>query len=294
MKIKSSPARKVFLGISYFFLTLVMCISLFPLIHIFALSLSSNSAAQAGWVTIFPVNFTWDSYQYILAKPEFFQSFGVSVVRVVLGTVLSVALTILSAYAMSQPDERFHARKYYVWVFMVTMVFSGGLIPMFIVVKSVGIYNSIWSLILPSAVQTFNIILMLNFFRGLPYALTESALIDGANHFQIMTKIVVPISKPSLATVGLFTMVNHWNSWFDGMIYLSDTAKYPLQTYLRNVIQSVDIASIDLTSVSAMTNVSQKTVTAAQIFVAIIPILLVYPLLQKYFITGMTLGSVKE
>ena len=213
---------------------------------------------------------------------------------VVLGTLLSIGLTILCAYAMAQPDERFHARKYYVWVFLVTMVFSGGLIPLFIVVKSVGIYNSIWALILPGAVQTFNIILMLNFFRGLPYALTESALIDGANHFQIMTKIIVPVSKPSLATVGLFTMVNHWNSWFDGMIYISDTAKYPLQTYLRNVIQSVDIASIDLTSVGAMTNVSQKTVTAAQIFVAIIPILLVYPLLQKYFITGMTLGSVKE
>ena len=275
MKIKSSPARKAFLVVNYFFLTLVMCISLFPLVHVFALSLSSNSAAQAGWVTILPVDFTLDSYQYILAKPEFFQSFGVSVVRVVLGTLLSIGLTILCAYAMAQPDERFHARKYYVWVFLVTMVFSGGLIPLFIVVKSVGIYNSIWALILPGAVQTFNIILMLNFFRGLPYALTESALIDGANHFQIMTKIIVPVSKPSLATVGLFT-------------------KYPLQTYLRNVIQSVDIASIDLTSVGAMTNVSQKTVTAAQIFVAIIPILLVYPLLQKYFITGMTLGSVKE
>ena len=294
MKIKSSPARKAFLVVNYFFLTLVMCISLFPLVHVFALSLSSNSAAQAGWVTILPVDFTLDSYQYILAKPEFFQSFGVSVVRVVLGTLLSIGLTILCAYAMAQPDERFHARKYYVWVFLVTMVFSGGLIPLFIVVKSVGIYNSIWALILPGAVQTFNIILMLNFFRGLPYALTESALIDGANHFQIMTKIIVPVSKPSLATVGLFTMVNHWNSWFDGMIYISDTAKYPLQTYLRNVIQSVDIASIDLTSVGAMTNVSQKTVTAAQIFVAIIPILLVYPLLQKYFITGITLGSVKE
>ena len=294
MKIKSSPARKAFLVVNYFFLTLVMCISLFPLVHVFALSLSSNSAAQAGWVTILPVDFTLDSYQYILAKPEFFQSFGESVVRVVLGTLLSIGLTILCAYAMAQPDERFHARKYYVWVFLVTMVFSGGLIPLFIVVKSVGIYNSIWALILPGAVQTFNIILMLNFFRGLPYALTESALIDGAYHFQIMTKIIVPVSKPSLATVGLFTMVNHWNSWFDGMIYISDTAKYPLQTYLRNVIQSVDIASIDLTSVGAMTNVSQKTVTAAQIFVAIIPILLVYPLLQKYFITGMTLGSVKE
>ena len=294
MKIKSSPARKSFLVVNYLLLTLVMCISLFPLIHVFALSLSSNSAAQAGWVTIFPVDFTLDSYQYILAKPEFFISFGVSLVRVVLGTLLSIGLTILCAYAMAQPDERFHARKYYVWVFLVTMVFSGGLIPLFIVVKSVGLYNSIWALILPGAVQTFNIILMLNFFRGLPYALTESALIDGASHFQIMTKIIVPVSKPSLATVGLFTMVNHWNSWFDGMIYISDTAKYPLQTYLRNVIQSVDIASIDLTSVGAMTNVSQKTVTAAQIFVAIIPILLVYPLLQKYFITGMTLGSVKE
>lgn len=294
MKIKTSPSRKVFVVINYTILTLVMFISLFPLIHIFALSLSSNSAAQAGWVTLLPVNFTLDSYKYILEKPEFFKSFGISVIRVILGTVVSVGLTIISAYAMSQPDEKFHARKYYVWIFMVTMIFSGGMIPLFIVVKAVGIYNSIWALILPSAVQTFNVILMLNFFRGLPYALTESALMDGANHFQIMAKIVVPISKPSLATVGLFTMVNHWNSWFDGMIYLSDTAKYPLQTYLRNVIQSVDIASIDLNSVGAMTNVSQKTVTAAQIFVAIIPILLVYPLLQKYFISGMTLGSVKE
>ena len=294
MKIKQSPGRKLFLAIDYVILTMVMLLSLFPLIHIFALSLSSNSAAQAGWVTFLPVDFTTDSYKYILSKPEFFRAFGVSLVRVVLGTIISVGLTILSAYAKSQPDHKFHARKFYVWMFMITMIFSGGLIPLFIVVKSVGIYNTIWALVLPSAVQTFNIILMLNFFRGLPYALTESAMIDGANHFQIMAKIVVPISKPSLATVGLFSMVGAWNSWFDGMIYLSDTAKYPLQTYLRNVIQSIDMASIDLTSVDAMTNVSQKTVTAAQIFVAIIPILLVYPLLQKYFITGMTLGSVKE
>lgn len=271
-----------------------MCISLFPLIHIFALSFSSNSAAQAGWVTIWPVDFTLDSYEYILSEKQFFVSFGISVLRVILGTVISISLTIISAYAMSQPDERFHGRKFYVWFFMVTMVFSGGLIPLFVVVKSLGIYNSIWALLLPSAVQTFNIILMLNFFRGLPYALTESALIDGANHFQIMAKIIVPISKPSMATVGLFTMVNHWNSWFDGMIYISNPKKYPLQTYLQNVIQSVDVANIDLNSVGAMTNVSQKTVTAAQIFCAIIPILMVYPLLQKYFITGMTLGSVKE
>lgn len=294
MKIKSSPSRKLFLVVNYIFLTLVMCISLFPLVHILALSFSSNSAAQAGWVSVLPVDFTLDSYSYILKEPKFFRSFGISVLRVIIGTILSVGLTIISAYAMSQPDDKFHARNIYVWFFMITMVFSGGLIPLFIVVKAVGIYNSIWALVLPSAVQVFNVILMLNFFRGLPRALTESAFIDGANHFQIMAKIVVPISKPSLATVGLFTMVNHWNSWFDGMIYLSDTKKYPLQTYLKNVITSVDMASMDLNNIDAMKNISQRTLTAAQIFIAIIPVLIVYPFLQRYFISGMTLGSVKE
>ena len=293
MKMKTSPSRKIFLVIAYISLTFVVCVSLFPLLHILALSFSSASAASAGWVSVFPVEFTLDAYKYILEKVDFFRAFGISVIRVILGTVISLSVTILSAYAMSQPDKNFHARKYFVWVFLITMVFSGGMIPLFVTIKSVGIYNSIWALVLPGAVSAFNVVLMLNFFRGLPYALTESALIDGANHFQIMAMIIVPISKPSIATVGLFTIVNHWNSWFDGMIYMSDTAKYPLQTYLQNVIKSVDVAKMDLTMSNAMSTLSQRTVTAAQIFVAIIPILLVYPALQKYFITGMTLGSVK-
>lgn len=294
MKIKKSTSRKVFEVVNYAFLTLVMAISLFPLVHMFALSFSSNAAASAGWVTIFPVDFSLESYKYILSKPEFFRAFGVSVLRVILGTAISVFLTIISAYSMSQPDHKFHGRKFYVWMFMVTMVFNGGLIPTFLVIKAVGIYDTIWALILPSAVQTFNIIMMLNFFRGLPPALSESAFIDGANHFQVLWKIYLPISKPSLATVGLFTMVGHWNSWFDGMIYLSDPDKYPLQTYLRNIIQSVDMASIDIHNAAAMNEISSKTLTAAQIFVAVLPILIVYPLLQKHFIAGMTLGSVKE
>ncbi|MGN0998189.1 MAG: carbohydrate ABC transporter permease [Faecousia sp.] len=294
MKIKKSASRRIFEVINYIFLTLVMAISLFPLVHMFALSFSSNSAAAAGWVTIFPVDFSLESYKYILEKPEFFRAFGVSVVRVILGTVISVSLTILCAYSMSQPDHKFHGRKIYVWMFMITMVFSGGIIPTLLVVKAVGIYDKIWALILPSAVQTFNIILMLNFFRGLPPALSESAFIDGANHFQVLLQIYLPISKPSLATVGLFTMVGHWNSWFDGMIYLADTKKYPLQTYLHNVIQSMDMSSIDLNSAASLSEVSSKTLQAAQIFVAVLPILIVYPLLQKYFIAGMTLGSVKE
>lgn len=294
MHIKKSASRRVFEFVNYSILAAVTLISLFPLLHMFALSLSSNSAASAGWVTIFPVDFTLESYQYILSKPEFFRAFGISVVRVILGTLINLVLTVLCAYAMSQPDEKFRGRKIYVMMFVITMVFNGGLIPTFLVVKAVGIYDTIWALILPQAVQTFNIILMLNFFRGLPTALSESAFIDGANHFQVMLKIYLPISKPSLATVGLFSMVGHWNSWFDGMIYMKDPDKYPLQTYLRNVINAVDMASIDVHSAAAMQDISRKTLTAAQIFVAILPILIVYPLLQKYFIAGMTLGSVKE
>lgn len=294
MKIRKSPSRKAFEILNYAFLTLVTAVSLFPLLHMFALSFSSNSAAAAGWVTIFPVDFSLESYQYILSKPEFFRSFGVSVLRVILGTTISVALTILCAYPMSQPDHKFYGRKFYVGMFLITMVFNGGLIPTFLVVKATGIYNTIWALILPGAVQTFNVILMLNFFRGLPPALSESAFIDGAGHFQVLTRIYLPISKPSLATVGLFTMVGHWNAWFDGMIYMSDPRKYPLQTYLRNVISSVDMASIDIHSAKAMQQISSKTLNAAQIFIAVLPILVVYPLLQRYFISGMTLGSVKE
>lgn len=294
MKIKSSPSRKIFLAGNYVFLALVTCISLFPLLNILALSFSSSAAASAGWVTVIPVEFTLDSYTYILENPDFFRAFGISLLRVVVGTTIAMLVTILSAYAMSQDISRFRARKVYRWLFLITMVFSGGMIPLFMVIRMVGLYNNFWALILPIAVQPFNIILMQNFFKGLPYALTESAQLDGANHFQILFKVYLPISLPSLATVGLFIMVGHWNSWFDGMIYLSDASLYPLQTYLRNVLQSVDASKLDVTTVGALKQINQRTVTAAQIFIAMIPIMIVYPFLQKYFISGMTLGSVKE
>lgn len=294
MHIRKTTSRKIFEVFNYTLLTVVTLISLFPLVHMFALSLSSQAAAAAGRVSIFPVDFSLESYKYILEKPEFFRAFGVSVIRVILGTSINLILTILCAYPMSQPDHKFRGRKIYVMMFLITMVFNGGMVPTFLVVKAVGIYDTIWALILPQAVQVFNIILMMNFFRGLPPALSESAFVDGANHFQVMTKIYLPISKPSLATVGLFSMVGHWNSWFDGMLYLKSTEKYPLQTYLRNVINAVDVASISVNTAASVSDISSKTLKAAQIFVAILPILVIYPPLQKYFISGMTLGSVKE
>ena len=292
----SSPSisRRIFNVFNYVFLGAVTIVSLFPLLHILALSLSSNAAAQAGWVSFFPVDFTLSSYKYILGKTEFFKAFGISVVRVLLGTGISLFLTATSAYALSQRDENFRNRKIYAWFFIITMVFPPGLIPLFSTVKAVGAYNTIWALVLPLSVQGFYIILMLNFFRGIPYAISESAFMDGASHFQILRSIYLPMSKASLATVGLFVMVMNWNEWFHGMVFMSDPGKYPLQTYLRGVIQAASATNIDLNSAEVMKEISMKTLTASQIFIAIIPILLVYPLLQKYFVTGMTLGSVKE
>ncbi len=287
-------SRKVFITFNYVFLGAATLLSLFPIIHVLALSFSSNAAAQAGWVTVYPVDFTLGSYKYILGKSEFFKAFAVSVERVVLGTVISLFLTSTSAYALSQSDENFRARKYYAWFFIVTMVFIPSIIPLFITVKAIGLYNTIWALVLPMSVIGFNIILMLNFFRGIPYALSESAFMDGANHFQILRRIYLPISKPSLATVGLFIMVMNWNEWFHGLVFVSDPSRYPLQTYLRGVIKAATATNLDLNSAEVMKEISMKTLTSAQIFIAIVPILLVYPLLQKYFVTGMTLGSVKE
>lgn len=249
MKIKKSASRKAFEVFNYTFLTLVMLVSLFPLVHMFALSFSSNAAASAGWVTIFPVDFSLEAYKYILGKPEFFRAFGISVLRVILGTSISVSLTILCAYSMSQPDHKFHGRKYYTWMFIITMVFNGGVIPTFLVIKAVGIYDTIWALILPNAVQTFNIIMMLNFFRGLPPALSESAFIDGANHFQVLLKIYLPISKPSLATVGLFTM----HDLFVMELYFSISAK--LLRYVKKIGFNEDVAVH--TGIMNLYNISQ-------------------------------------
>ncbi len=180
---------------------------------------------------------------------------------------------------------------------MFTILFNGGLIPWYMTIKATGILDTIWALILPGAVQVFNCILLLNFFRGLPKGLEEAAFVDGANHVKILFRIFVPLSTPALATVALFTIVMHWNSWFDGMILMNSPDKYPLQSYLQTVVVKLNtssFASIDPVQAKLLNQISDRTVKAAQIFMATLPILLVYPFLQKYFMSGIVLGSVKE
>ncbi|GBG07863.1 putative ABC transporter permease [Paenibacillus agaridevorans] len=174
------------------------------------------------------------------------------------------------------------------------MLFGGGLIPHYITVKSTGLIDSIWALVLPTAVPVFNVILLLNFFRSLPKEVEESGLIDGASHFRIMWSIYVPLAMPAIATITLFSLVGHWNSWFDGIIFMNDPHNYPLQSYLQTILIKRDVSFITPEEVKTLIHVSERTSKAAQVFVATLPILLIYPFLQRYFVSGIVLGSVKE
>ncbi|MGZ9583529.1 carbohydrate ABC transporter permease [Paenibacillus marinisediminis] len=287
-------SRKLFLVCNYIFLGGVSFLCLTPLIHILAISFSSGSAAASGQVLLWPIEFTTAAYENVFGKPEYLRAFWVSIQRVILGTSLSMLLTIITAYPLSKDNKQLRMRTLYAWIFVFTILFNGGLVPTYLTIKSLGMIDTIWALVLPGAVQVFNIILLLNFYRNLPKELEESSRIDGAGHFKTLWKIYVPLSLPALATTGLFTVVGHWNSWFDGMIYMNHPDNYPLQTFLQTIIINLDFRFIKAENAELMLQLSDRTSRAAQIFVAAFPILIVYPFLQKFFIKGIVMGSVKE
>ncbi|WP_413379942.1 carbohydrate ABC transporter permease [Alkalihalobacillus sp. 1P02AB] len=293
MRMYKTKSYTIFTIFNYSFMILMSVLCLLPLVHIFAVSLSGSGAAAANIVSFWPIDFTIDAYERTIANENFIRSFFISVLRVVLGTVISMGALLCAAYSLSKYDEEFKGRKIYVWFFIFTMLFNGGLVPTYMVVTGLGLTNTIWALVLPTAINAFNLILLLNFFRtSVPKSLEESALIDGANHFQIFLKIYLPIAVPAIATVSLFTMVFHWNSWFDGMIYNNDARNYPLQTFLQTIIVQQDFSQI--TDAETLRNLSQRTVQSAQIFIAALPMLAVYPFIQKYFVKGIVLGAEKE
>lgn len=292
-----SRGYDIFYGINLIFLTLLALLCVAPLLNLLSLSLSAGHYAAAGKVTFWPIEPTTASYEIVFANKVFWNSLGVSVERVILGTSLTLVVNILTSYPLSMDSSYFHARRYYLWYFFFTTLFSGGLIPTFLVVKFTGLYDTIWALVLPGCANVWNCILMLNFFRQLPKELSETAVIDGAGHFSILFRIIVPISKPVLATVTLFTMVGHWNDWFGGMVYMSTLPHYPLQTYLQSILH-IDLTQIALSSVDFRIQekiqlASSTTIRSAMVFVTALPIMMVYPFLQKYFTKGIVLGSVK-
>ncbi len=268
---------------------------LLPLLNTLALSFSSSAAATAGKVGIIPVSFTLSSYQKILNDQQFWRSFFISVLRVLAGTSLNIFLVITMAYPLSKSRREFGAQKIYIKFVIFAMLFNGGMVPTYMVVQKLGMINTIWSLIFPGAVGTGNVILMMNFFRSVPKSLEEAAEIDGATPFQILWNIFIPASKPCIATIVLFCIVGHWNDYFSGILYITKVHNYPLQTYIQMIATTFDISKItDIKKLEEFLAVSEKTLNSAKIVVSVIPLLLIYPFLQKYFTTGLVVGAVKE
>jgi putative aldouronate transport system permease protein len=292
---KKSINRRLFIVVNYTFLSLVAFICLLPLLNQLAISFSTDAAVSTGTVGLLPKQFTLKSYLFMARKPEFFSSLIVSLERIALAVPISLAVSILAAYPLSKQDSQFKARKYLIWYFIVPMLFFGGLIPSYMVVRNTGLINRIWALVIPGAVNVFNILLLMNFFRSIPKELEEAALIDGAGNMRVLVSVILPVSAPVIATVTLFFIVNHWNSWFDGLIYMNSPSRYPLQTYLQTRVIAHNMTAMDslreVREISA--GVSDRTGKAAQLFLSTLPILVVYPFLQKYFTTGIVMGSVK-
>lgn len=272
-------------------------VCLIPILNTVAISFSDRTSAALGLVRLWPVNFTLASYQNMLEETQFWTSFLVSVKRVMIGVSLNMFLSILMAYPLSKSESVFYKKKYYMWIVVFTMMFNGGLVPTFMVVSKLHMMDTFWALVLPGAVPVFNVIILMNFFKAIPQSLEESAYVDGAGAWTILFKIYLPLSKASLATIGLFAVVTHWNSYFDGKIYINSLTKLPLQTYIQSLATSINtdmMASMTPEEIQEMLEVSSLTFNSAKVVVSMIPILLIYPFLQKYFVTGMVVGAVKE
>lgn len=297
-KIQTSRSRKVFTVCNLVLLIGWCVLCIMPFVHLLAVSLSSQNAVAAGMVSFFPIDITLNSYKYLLQQKDFFVAFGYSLIRVVAGTSLSLIVSILAAYPLTFAGKALHGRRVYVMIILACMFFSGGMIPTFIVVTKLGLYNSLFSLILPTAMSPFNLILLVNFFRNVPREMIEAANIEGAGDYRVLFKIVVPVSMPVIATVALLCIVGQWNAWFDGYLYMSKE-KWPLQTYIYHIMENMKNFQLNKDKLTPeelelLAKSNDMTLRSAQIFIAMLPVLCVYPFAQKYFVQGILLGSVKE
>jgi putative aldouronate transport system permease protein len=282
---------KLFDYINYVALILFTLTFIIPFLIVLRNSFMTNHDIMYHGNRLFPTEIVFDSYKYLIIDNSFFtNALLVSVYITVLGTFLQVFVTAMMAYALSKKVLPYRTTITFIVFF--TMLFGGGLIPSYLLVISLGLYNTLWTLILPTLVSPWLMFLMRNFFNQIPPSLEESATIDGASPFTILLKIVIPISMPSIASISLFYAVGNWNSWFAAIIYISDRGKWPVQVMLREIVNSMALSELDQGDAAVM-QISQESIRAAAIMTATLPIMCVYPYLQKYFVKGMTLGSIK-
>ena len=266
-------------------------ICIYPFLNVLAYSMSGYNAVLSGRVTFYPIDFNVDAYKQILGKAQIWMAMRTTVLVTILGTALSLILTIFAAYALSIKD--LPGRKVFTVFILFTMYFSGGMIPTFIVVKNLGLYDSLMALILPQAINVFNFIVMRTFFRNLPESLEEAARIDGATYITILFKIVLPLSIPIIATIGLFYAVGYWNTYFDALLYIKSPERYTLQLRLKSLLFEGELNNSGANVEGIGTQVMTQSLKMATVAVSTMPILVVYPWLQKYFVKGVMIGSVK-
>lgn len=298
MRVKKAKSRILFEIINYAILTILALICIFPFMHLLAISFSADEFTSKGEVSLIPMGFTVQAYEYLAQKPEFFTALGVSVLRTISGTALSLVVILMTAYPLSKTDGKFKGRTGFTWFFLITMFFGGGLFATYFLYKQLELLNNFLIYILPGACDVWFVLMLMNFFRGIPKEIEDAAMMDGAGQFTILFRIYLPLAMPSIATIVLFTAIGQWNSWFDGIMFMNDPSKYPLQSYLYTMIISSDPTkqsgfTMTPEQLEALKNIGGKNLQAAQIFLGILPIALVFPFLQRYFISGITVGSVK-
>lgn len=297
--VKESNGDKLFLLLNYLYLTIALIIVLYPLLYIVSASISDPKQVASGEMWLLPKGITFEGYARVFENQNIWIGYKNTIIYTVVGTAVNLLVTLPAAYALSRSD--FVGRGFFMAMFLVTMFFGGGLVPSYLLIKDLGMINSMWALILPGAASIWNIIVTRTFFQStIPKELQEAAHIDGCTNLRLFIKIVLPLSMPIIAVMALFYGVGHWNSYFSAMIYLNDSAKYPLQLFLRQILVLQEMAAqgggaIDMSSASAMNTKAEiaALVKYAVIIVATIPVIVIYPFLQRYFVQGVMIGSVK-
>lgn len=298
--IKETAADRVFLGIVYIMLIFALVVTIYPLLYILSASVSNPNAVNSGEMWLFPVDITWEGYRLIFANTAIWRGYYNTIIYTTVGTLLNLAVTLPAGYVLSRQD--FQLRGFVTKMMVFTMFVSGGLIPSYILITDLGLTNSMWALILPGAASVYNIVVTRVFFQStIPDELTEAAVIDGATNMDIFTKVVIPLSKPIIAVMALFYGVGHWNNFFSALLYMDDRSKYPLQMILREILVQQDMSSNpsigSMTTDQAQFLHSQQQLSAilkyGVMIVATLPIIMVYPFLQKYFVQGVMIGSIK-
>ncbi len=297
MKIKKSGGELALEIIILVVLLLLCVVMLFPFLNLLAKSVSSESPVLRGEVVLWPIGFQTGTYQYVIKQAQFQNSLVNSIIITVVGSAMAMLLTCMTAYPLSKTNLL--GRRWFILFFVFTMLFSGGMIPSYILMRTLGMLNTLWVLIIPGALSVYNMILLKNFFEEIPASVEESAKLDGARNMTILFKIVLPMSLPALATIGLFYAVGYWNNYMSGVLYITRPNLKPLQQYLYQLVAETQVVDKDaalgtLSPEAAMTAaLNTESIRAATIMVSSIPIMCVYPFLQKYFVTGLRVGSVK-